>query len=194
MPRSETKNKPVRTDNIISSSSPDTVLDDILQIELSNVSNTYKAKKEATDNQISLTQDIMSVSLTVLGGAITLKIFASQTVIKTPLLFYLASAGLLVCVVFSLIIRLVLTSTWRNVSELLAESEKDIRMTIGDVKYHDEEHHLQAMERFNELGSKPYVDDEPMLAKLKPMIGLVSLFIISLIAIALSLLFKISVS
>ena len=190
------KKSRIRSSNTVNfERNPDAVLDDILKIKLTELKNAYRVQKEATNKQAGLARDIMNVSLTALGGAITIKVFAKSEIIKTPFLFHLAAAGLLCCVILSLVIRLVLTHTWKSTNISLGSSDENLRTVIGDMKYHDQEHHSQAYENFEEaLETEPNMPHEPWLAKLRAVVILVSIFIISLVLIAISLLLKITVA
>src|SRR4051812_27513202 len=89
------------------------ILDDMLQLKLSSVNNINRAIKETIGQRVGIAQDIMNISLAVLGGAITLKIFANDT-IKTHILFYFAASFLLLCVIFSLVIRIYIAKIWNE--------------------------------------------------------------------------------
>lgn len=171
------------------------LFDDTLVVKLASVTNAYRARKEAVDQKSSIARDIMSVSLTALGGAITLQIFAAHTV-KTPLLFHIAAAGLLICVIGALIIRAIIAAGWGKSLNALGDMEQALRMAVGTMKFHTDEHHTQAVEGFEEaLDMEPdEIENLHWLASMQSVVTLSGLFIISLVAIALSLLFKITVS
>lgn len=171
------------------------ILDDTLIVKLASVNNAQRTRKEAVDQRVKIVQDITRVSLTVLGGAITLQVFAHNTV-KTHILFYLAVAGLLICVIASLVIRVVIAKSWDTTLNSLSAMEESFRMVVGSMKYHSDERHAQAYDDFEEaLETDPTdIPDLAWPASMTSIIVLGSVFVISLISISLSLLFKISIN
>lgn len=184
-----------RTTNKLDRSHTDEVFDYILDVELAAINNAYESGKESANKKTILIQDIMNICLTVLGGAITLKIFANPNVIKTPVLFNIATAGLLICVVVSLLLRLATMRFWQQTTDIILAYEEKLRLAVGDMKFHDNEHHFQASENFELLTSEGLsLPVEPKKINQNTMLTLVLVFAFSLISIAVSLLFKITVN
>lgn len=171
---------------------PTEFFNDVGRDGVATVSSVSRTVVQTISQKMSFLQDIANVAFAALGGMITLAIFSPGR-IKTGLLFYLAGAGFVFCVLAASTIRTVLLKVSEKAYRSLVELEDDIRVAVGRVKYHGTEGHHEAFHNFESVMSRKIeMPQLPWITHVYAIMAVSIVFVISLLFVGLSLLFKVS--
>lgn len=167
-------------------------LKDLLDSRRDETKSLYRALSGSVKQRVAVLQDIANVSLAVLGGIISLAVFANGH-IKTHILFNSAGFGLVICILSAFALRLYLIKFWEDVLWVLAEREIEVWDAIGNMKYHNTHGHDQASERLKDvMTTEPPLPHLPWQASLPLVSSIIILFLASLVFLGLSLLLHIT--